>query len=70
MSSEPGNSDALAQIPAKPTEMESGLPKPTDPAPPAEDIPDPAEDDLDDLDGWCLEFVLKRSLLHVKQQIC
>lgn len=53
------NLEGLATTTGKAIESEakerSHSPKPSDPAPAATDeVPDPDEDDLDDLDGLCL----------------
>jgi len=51
MEQKPGDLEGLAKTTGKAIEKEAeAVPKPEDPAR-TEDVPDPDEDDLDDLDG-------------------
>jgi peroxin-19 len=58
MEQKPGDLEGLAKATGKAIEKETqAVPKPKDLAP-TEDVPDPDEDDLDDLDGKFHKYLL------------
>ena len=63
MEQKPGGLEGLGETTGKAIEKETqAVPKPMDPAPTV-DVPDPDEDDLDDLDGKFHKYFVELSLI-------
>ena len=67
METKSGNLEGIPKSTGKATETEIKAPesasKPKDRAPATEDVPDPDEDDLDDLDGNFLTYIPRDVLM-------
>jgi hypothetical protein len=67
METKSGNLEGIPKSTGEATETEPKAPestsKPKDPAPATEDVPDPDEDDLDDLDGNFLTYMPRAMLM-------